>query len=441
MLEEEEHAHSIYGASGASRWRFCPGSVHVIQTAKKNGDIPADSSTKFSIEGDQAHDWASKAINEEILDTEIPAEFLQHLGGYLDHCRNVFKLAKLADPNAIMLCENHVPLFYRPQDRGQVDHAVVCSEFIHVTDLKYGAGIKVDAEENDQAQIYAISLLEELEIMEGLEFSDETPVFLTIYQPRYRAFDGEPETWETTVGTLREAATHITADYKAAQVGDDDTLNPSDKSCRFCDAKGVCSARGKTYFGGLPPALNIDEDFDFEDDTKEDLPNGQKGTAAVTAIRETLTAGQVAFICKNANQIKKIVEDVINNEKERIAAGGELRGMKLIEGGLGSRDWVDKVEAEKFVKRLLGTAEAYKPRDLITAPQALKKVKDLSPDLSTIAKLKLGLVPEAEAAKSKTKSLIHRPEAAPKLVPIDHPTPAKSFTAIEDEFDIEGDEL
>jgi hypothetical protein len=416
-MSEEEHGHSIYGASGASRWRLCPGSVHVIRQAKKNGDIPQSTETKYSKEGTEAHEWAEQAINEKIPDKKIPPEFMKHLSGYLEHCRGVYEMAKQQDPEATMICERYVPLFYRPGDRGQVDHAVICSEFIHVTDLKYGAGIKVDAEDNDQAQIYAISLIEELEIMEGFSFNDDMPVLLSIYQPRHRTFEWGPETWETTVGSLREAAAHIATDYKAAQVGDDDTLNPSDKACRFCNAKGVCSARGKTYFGGLPPALNIEEDFDFEEDTKEDLPDGKKGTAAVNAIRETLTHGQVAFICKNANQIKKLVEDVVSNEKERLLAGGEVRGMKLIDGGLGSRAWVDLAEAERFIKRTLGTAEAYKPRELITAPQALTKVKQLAPELSTIAKLKLGLVPEEEAAKSKTKPLIHRPEAAPKLVP------------------------
>jgi len=433
--KDDNHPHSIYGASGASRWRLCPGSVRVIQEAKANGDIPQKKSDKYADEGTIAHDWATKVLTDEIPLGEVPDEFREHLEGYINFCRAVEEDAAptghvvIEDP--LILNERTVPLFYRPQDKGTVDHAVICPDFIHVTDLKYGAGIKVDAEENDQAQVYAISLIQNLEIMEGHSFIDDTPVHITIYQPRHFSFTGEPETWEVTVGFLREAAKHIEQDYKAAQAATTEECNPSDKACQFCDAKGVCRVRAKTSFGGLPPALDIEADFDIEDGTKPDLP------AFKDFDRETLTPEQVAWICRNGGTIKKIVEDVIKAETTRIQEGGEIREMKLIPGKLGNRAWVDEKNAETFVRGLFGAAESYKPRKLLTAPQVLAKAKGQLGELSTIAKLKLGLADEKTAAKSKTECLIHRPEGKPKLVPVDDEGEAIQYNSPSDDFEDE----
>lgn len=429
--KDENHPHSIYGASGASRWRLCPGSVRVIQEAKATGDIPKKKSDKYADEGTIAHDWATKVLTDEIPLGEVPDEFREHLEGYINFCRGVEEEAGTHDERTIILNERTVPLFYRPQDRGTVDHAVICPDFIHVTDLKYGAGIKVDAEDNDQAQVYAISLLDELEIMEGHEFSDETPVHVTIYQPRHYSFTGEPETWEVTVGFLREAAKHITRDYKAAQSATTEECNPSDKACRFCDAKGICRVRAKTSFGGLPPELDIEADFDIEGNTKPDLP------AFKDFDRETLTPGQVAWVCRNGGTIKKIVEDVIKAETTRLLEGGEVRQMKLIEGKLGNRAWVDEKTAETFVRGIFGAAESYKPRKLLTAPQVLAKAKGHIEELSTIAKLKLGLTDKKTADKSKTECLIHRPEGKPKLVSVDNPAEGLNYTTPADDFEDE----
>lgn len=436
--EKDNTPHSDYGASKAKTWRSCPGSVGAVQRAKDNGDIPKNKTTKYSDEGTEAHDYGERTLLNIIPLGEIPDNFRIHLEGYVAHCRAIeaeavqLNKSHVTPFDPIILVEKKVPLFYRPQDKGTIDHAVICPAFIHVTDLKYGAGIKVDAEENDQGEIYTISLIEELEIMQGIDFADDMPVFISIYQPRHRSFTGEPDTWETTVGELRQIAREITADYKAAQTDGGNTFNPSDAACMFCPIKGVCAARAKTSFGGLPAALNIDEDFDFEADTKDDLPTKK---AEYEEIRETLTPGQIAWICKNGGTIKKIIDNTIEAETERIREGGEIREMKLIPGKLGNRAWVDPAEAEKVVRSIFGAAESYKPRQLLTAPQVLAKAKPQFDELSTKRKIQLGLMDETE----KTKCLIHRPEGKPKLVSVDDPTEALDFRPTADEFDIEGE--
>jgi hypothetical protein len=425
--------HSIYGASGASRWRLCPGSVRVIQNAKAAGEIPPRKSDKYADEGTEAHDWSTKAITDEIPLGEMPDNFREHLEGYVRHCWEVEQSVQTKEH--FIYNEEKVPLFYRPQDVGTVDHAVVCpAEFIHITDLKYGVGVKVDAEDNDQGMIYSHSFIEELEIMGGFDFAEDLPVFITIYQPRHHTFNGEPDTWEVTVGFLREQAKAIEADYKTAQNAGEKACTPSDKACQFCDAKGVCRTRAKTSFGGLPEALDIEADFDIEGEPKPDLPAKKP---ELEDLRETLTPEQIGWVCRNGKAIKKIVDNVIDAEIARLKAGGEVHEVKLVPGKLGNRTWEDEADAEKVVRSMFGAAEAYKPRKLLTAPQVLAKAKPQMGELSTIRKIQLGLADEATAAKSRTKCLIHRPEGKPLLVPKDDPTEGLIFTAPEDDFDVE----
>lgn len=421
----ENHPHSIFGASKASMWRACSGSVGAIEEAKKNGDIPKDSSTKYSAEGGVAHDWGYRVLTGKCGIEELPDDFRQHITGYVNHCREI---EAQGGSEAEIMNEAIIPLFYRPQDRGTVDHAVFCPTFLHFTDLKYGAGIAVSALENDQLLIYVISLIEEKEIMEGYEFPDDLPVYITVYQPRHYTFTGDPDTWEITVGDLRQFAIDITKDYEKAKARSD-TFNPSEKGCQFCEI--VCTERIETSFGGLPPALNVMEDFDFETDTKEDLPKAKDFD------RSTLTPGQVAWVCRNGGTIKKIIEDVTGGEIKRLQEGGEIRQMKLVTGKLGNRAWVDEESAETFIRGMLGVSEAYKPRQLITAPQALSKAKGMKGELSTISLLKLGMADAQTTEKAKTECLIHRPEGKPKLVSIDDPAEALDFSPVEDDFNIE----
>lgn len=430
---DNNHPHSAYGASGASRWRLCPGSVRVIEEARRTGAIPPASTTDYAEEGTEAHDWAEKVLTGKADLTDIPGEYQQYLLGYINHCRSVEEEAK--EPNlkqdtlfCEIMVEKTVPLFFRPQDVSTVDHAVACDKFIHVTDLKYGAGIKVTAEDNDQAQIYAYSLIQELEIMEDAAFADDLPVFLTIYQPRHREFTGDPDTWETTVGKLRDSANWIEQDYQHALTGTGG-VNPSEKACLFCAAKGVCTARAEAALADLPDPLNLE-------DTETDLPPSRKAKQFVADFRATLNPDQIAFICRNGATIKKVIDSVIDGEVERLQAGGEMRGLKLVRGPKAPRTWTDAVEAEKYLRRLLGVEDTYQPRKLISAPKAMEKAKLLG-DLSTIGKIKLGLADEDTMRKSKTECLIHRPEGKPKLVAEDADGEPLTFGPVEDDFDME----
>ena len=426
---DANHPHSIYGASGAKRWRLCPGSVNLIQKAKAAGEIPERRDSPESIEGTEAHGWADKVLTGKCGIEELPEEFRVHLEGYINHCQGIADRAKAAGGKVYN--EAAVPLFYRPQDVGTLDFAVitptinpygseeVSGKRIDFVDLKYGAGVNVDAEDNDQLIIYLLSLVDMLEIDEMEDFHGDTPVSLAIYQPRHFSFNGEPDVWETTLQELRDCGIDIEADYHRAKEveGVETELNPSNDACQFCPAKGICMARASKF---------LDPVIDFADET----------APAMKAVSyETLTPEQITFFITNGKAMKKTIEDVEKHERARLEDGGTPNGVKLVEGKLGPKKWVDEKAAETFLKGQLSVDERYQPRKLITAPQAFGKLKARKAELSTIAKAKLGLLDEEAAAKSKTECLFHRSISGAQLVPIDDKRPALDFKATGDEFE------
>ena len=406
-----DETHSVYGPSAATRWRTCPGSVDLIKHGKASGEIPRNATSVYAEEGTTAHDWANKILTTETPFTEIADQDMRgYVKDYVNACIWLRNEAK-EHPGFTELNEFAVPLFYRPEDSGTLDFAVVSTAGIKFVDLKYGVGYKVDALENDQLMIYGVSLIHMLE-GDGWELPDDMPVHLSIYQPRHRGFDGL-DTWETTVRELKDYAIDIQSDYDRALI--DDTLKPTYSACKFCDAKVICPARRITAMSGLPPAININDD-DFDNTTI---------VSNVKAIRKdprSLTTEQRAAIIEHGSLLKKLVDDVIEDETNRLEAGGEIRSHKLIACGLGNRKWSDETDAEKLLKPKLGVDETFVPRKLISAPQALEKLKPHMAEMST-------------RFKNRLEQLIVRPEGKPKLVSIDNDKPALAFTTAEDDFD------
>ena len=413
---DDNHPHSIFGASSAKRWRLCPGSVNLIKKAKAAGQIPQNDESEFASEGTEAHNWAEKVLTGKCKIQEVPEDFRLHLEGYINHCTTISETALAAGGRVYN--EATVPLYYRPQDVGTLDFAAVTKNQIHFCDLKFGAGVKVYAEDNEQLAIYLLSLVAMLEVDEGADFADDLPVSLAIYQPRHHSFDGEPDVWETTLRELKDFGIDIEADYQRAKnaEGVETELNPSNAACQFCDVKGICTARARRFLDPL---------VDFEDET---------APATKAEAPDTLTPEQVAFLIVNGKAIKKVIDDVEKQERARLEQGGTPHGVKLVEGNFGPKKWVDEKAAEVFLKSQLSVEERYQPRKVITAPQAFGKLKTKAAELSTIAKAKLGLLDEEAAKKSKTECLFHRAIGAPALVPVEDERPALIFATPADDF-------
>ncbi len=216
--------HARLSPSGADRWMTCPGSV------KQEEKFP-DVSSAAAEEGTQAHDVAERYLKGEIDSYEG-----WDLQVYFDH---IEKVRSESSDTIQELIEYRV--FYDnwvPEGSGTADYILLDFDQRHidVIDLKYGQGVKVFADNNSQGKLYLAGAYQEFDFL-----ADFKTMRFTIVQPRMDHIDSvEYEVPE--IIEFAEAAGKV-ADliYSDADL----PLNPSEKACQWCRAKGVCTAQAE----------------------------------------------------------------------------------------------------------------------------------------------------------------------------------------------------
>lgn len=377
-------AHHILSPSSSAQWINCTASIAFIEA---NADrIVPDTGSVYSEEGHVAHDLVNKVLldpRDGSLWEGVSEEMSEAVGLYVDHC--------LGLGAGVRLVETAVPLFHAPDGEGTVDFALLSPGRVDIRDLKYGVGVFVDIENNTQLAIYAMSLIDYLDAMGLAEFKNSDAVSMGIVQPRYRG-EEKIRVWETTVGALREFCRHILEAAALIQSGAEGVFSPSEKACRWCDAKAICPARHEVLR----------------------VLDGMEPTAVSACVVEDLDApvmndDAVLRLVANADAIRSILNDAEQYAYDRALAGNPVEGTKLVLGKGGNRVWADDGAAEKLLKLAkVPTADRYK-KSLISPAQAEKILKDF------MANPKF---------KAKFDSAITRGEGRKVLALADDPRPA-----------------
>jgi len=322
-------AHAALGASGASRWLNCPGSVKLSE-----GYVRAPS--RFAAEGQAAH-WLAEhcLLNDKAAQDFVGQDWASPEGGLLvwidqdmaDHILEYLSaLGRLRETADDFEVEERVTLDGLWTASGDKPPAPMfgtldCGAYyrnektLTIIDLKYGKGIAVGVEDNEQLWYYALGKLLRL-IDQGEKVLS---VNIGIFQPRVQG--GDPWKWSKV-----PAIDILMWGVDVLKPGAEATVKPNaplvtGKWCQFCAARAVCPELAKL-------AVTTAQ---MEFDHKPPRP-------------DTLAGDVIANILDRAFVIKMWLSAVQAYASKAIESGTEVPGWYLKERRA-QRKWTDDGEA------------------------------------------------------------------------------------------------
>lgn len=352
-------AHAKFSASGSAKWFLCAGSIEAEQGLPNKGSIYADEGTAAHelaeiclTMGERASEWVDKQLIENNAFT-VTQEMADYVQVYVDYVKS---------KKGMVLVEQFVD-FSRvaPGGFGTCDSLVMANDTLHVIDLKYGKGVRVDAYNNTQALLYAIGAID------GHSWRAFKTIVITIVQPR---LDHISE-WTFAISDLDSWAERLTQAAEKALLPNA-PRTPGEKQCQWCRAKATC------------PALKV-----YAEDAMlsqfDDLSPPNPDTLSDQQLRKALDSKKLILSWLDA------VEGLVC---ERLESGLPFAGFKMVEGR-SNRVWIDEARAASTLGNLLGDA-AFE-RKLLTVAKAEKVV--------------------GKADKDVLDTLWNKPPGAPTLVP------------------------
>jgi CRISPR/Cas system-associated exonuclease Cas4 (RecB family) len=409
--------HAKFSPSGASRWLRCPGSISLEALA------PKEVTSVHAQEGTDAHTLAELLLRVRLAEQEpidikerdsARAEYQKHLAYCEDEAEwldmrihvqeyvdNILKAAEGGELHVEVKLDTSDAIGV-PDQFGTSDAVIVKDTVLEVHDLKYGKGVRVDAEHNEQAMTYALGALDMFDILGEIE-----TVKMVIHQVRL----GDISEWECSVNELRTFANDLKRAAKMA-LSAEPPFYAGEKQCRWCKGKAICQhAASHVTDVAIAPA----EADEFADLT----------------VAEFVQAMPVEQF-ENYYDKVGFVEDWAKAIRARAhieAMNGTLTRYKAVTGRAGARKWADADEAEAMMKSMRLKQDEMYAKTPISPTVAEKLLKKDSPK-----------------RWKRLEPLITKPDGKPTVVPIDDKRLAITNSATEEEFDdldseIETDDL
>lgn len=258
---------------------------------------------------------------------EVDDEMVNAVQEYVDWCNeapgekypecrvDISKYCPREHPNAFV-----PPEAFEPQG-GTSDHAACSPGVLVITDLKYGKGVKVFAERNWQAVLYALGFIDEWDWV-----YDFQKIIIRICQPRL----DHKDVWEITREEIEEYGRYILERFTLA-LEDNAPFGPSEKACKFCKRSGECKAQAK--FLSEVRALAFD-DLDGEAFPKHD--------ERLLTSEELVEAWKLhGFYKARFEAIERILQEKLDQ--------GPVPGVKLVEART-HRCWINAEAAAEHLE-------------------------------------------------------------------------------------------
>ena len=300
-------SHALLSPSASHRWIECPPSVRLTEFME-------DKSSAYADEGTLAHSIAENKLNNYLgySDKSVKCEdtsMNEYTDDYVAFVAEQMRV--LNNPSAFV--EQRVDCSrYVPECFGTCDALIISDGVLHICDLKYGTGVKVDAVGNDQLRIYALGALEMFSCL-----YDISTVRMSIFQPRLSHCD----TWELPIDELLKWADEVLVPAAKLAWNGEGEFKAGDH-CRFCKAKSNCRKRAE---------FNLElAHYDFEPPA-------------------TLDNIEIAAILAKADELVSWVTDVKEYALRQALSGVTYDGFKVVEGR-SNRKYTDENAVVETVK-------------------------------------------------------------------------------------------
>lgn len=395
--------HATLSPSGASGWMNCPGWRGGGGSAyAREGTAAHELAAWCLVEGTDANAYLGRLIQVEGDTFEVNADMAEAVQRYVDTVRQVRDAT-----GGELLVEQSLPIDHITGEEdacGTADAVILAGSEIIVIDLKFGRGVQVDAQENEQMQMYALGAVEQYDML-----GDFASVRMMIVQPRI----GHVSEWACSIEALKAFGKQA----KAAAIRTNENviqLNPGEKQCRWCTNKATCSALRDevvgAVFGGPSPA------------TADEFANLEAVSIDLGMDYAQEAEGAAEYLAAMLGKLD-IIEDwckaVRARGEELLRKGVAVPGYKLVQGKKGNRKWSDAAAAEAAMKAMRLKHDDMFEYSLISPTTAEKLAKT-----EVIGKRQW----------PKLQALITQSEGGLTVVPASDKRPAVEVKPVADEF-------
>lgn len=291
--------HAFLSASASHRWLKCPPS------AMLESKVP-DETSPYAQEGTEAHALAEKKLMSWLKHGKKAhfktsnGEMQECTDSYRDYVIEVFNEEKAKTPDAQLLVEQKLDFSeWVPNGFGTGDAVIIGDETLHVIDLKYGKGVKVDAMGNTQARLYAAGAYSTYGLLYGFK-----NIKVHIFQPRIDNIS----TCEYKVSELIDWLEGTVRPRAQMAINGKGETNPGDW-CKFCKVRARCRARADLQENRLDAVFA----FNYEDPRLLD----KKG---------------IESILQYSDDIQSWLKDIQQFALDEAIKGAKFKGFKLVEG-------------------------------------------------------------------------------------------------------------
>jgi len=330
----------VVGGSTAKRVIGCPGSVALCST------MPPKPSSKYADEGTLLHDAIAQVLDKNVKPELLLGMTYQDQVLTQDLIDNKLHIAldllDQVDPNLEMeyAVETEVGFGdFLPDVFGSCDLLGRIGNRAIVLDWKFGDGVAVTAEENEQLLFYAAAAMRTPSVSWVFDGAKEIECVI-IQPPMIRR-------WVTTVERVKQFELQLLQAVNSSQKTDAPIA--VGEHCRWCSAKPVCPA----MTGAVDRAINLQLD--------------------------QLDADKIGAYLGNCDMLEQWITDLRALAHQMLEADKPVPGWKLV-NKRATRQWANEDVADDVLSKIIPQDELYVSK-MISPAQAEKVLKKLGQQL------------------------------------------------------------